>query len=677
MPHPTPNHPTHWQPREADPTLAQSLADHLRCPLPIAHILTARTIHTPEAAQAFLHPHLSQLHSPLDLLGIAPAVARILQALRTHQPILIYGDYDVDGTTATVLLKTTLERIAHALDPTHPADIRYHVPHRIREGYGMQSSVLASAHAAGVRLVISVDTGIRAFAEAAEARALALDLIVTDHHLPETPTETTDPGAPPSAIASPSLRVGSQTTSLPDCLAVINPSQPGCPYPNKNLCGAAVAFKLAHALLLAAAPLTADPAAFNTRTEAALLPSFLKLVAIATVADAVPLTGENRALAALGLAALANPVQPGLRALMELAGLPLDQAPTASEVAFRLAPRINAAGRMDIASDVVELFLTRDAHLARTLAEKLDALNTARRDTEAHALTAIDALLSALLADHPAYPADCLILDHPDWHPGVLGILASRIVERTHRPALVLTHAGGDAQGSGRSIPGFHLLQALEDAHAADPAQPTPLFHRFGGHAHAVGFSLPSTSLPQLRTRISAHAALHLSPALLTPTLTYDALLTPADITPELHHWLLRLAPFGHGNPEPLFLLPGVTLASAPRLIKQRHICLELILPHTATTVSALGWTRGASPTAAPGPTDWPARCERLHLAAGSTLDLLVRLRRKTGAYANSQLAGLELELCDLRLPSAHPRPFEPPPATALPPSAEISDPSV
>ena len=621
------------------------LTAHLHCPPAIAQILVSRGIATPAAADAFLNPTLASFladpaHSPLQLLGMAPAVARILEALRTQQPILIYGDYDVDGTTAIVLLKTTLERIALALDPTKPADVRYHVPHRILEGYGMQSSVLARAAAEGVRLIISVDTGIRAFAEAAEARALALDLIVTDHHLPES----SDPDAP----------------TIPDCLAVINPSQPGCPYPNKHLCGAAVAFKLAHALLLAAAPLTPDPAAFRDRTDHILIPSFLKLVAVATVADAVPLQGENRTIAALGLAALANPVQPGLRALMEFAKLPLDRAPSATEVAFRIAPRINAAGRMDIASDVVELFLTRDPNRARELAGKLDGLNQARRDSEAEALASIDAHLLTLLTPDGDYPADCLVLDHPEWHRGVLGILASRVVERTGRPALVLTHANGDAHGSGRSIPGFHLLDALTAAEIFEPS--TNLFHRFGGHAHAVGFSLPSASLPELRARLSAHAARHLTANVLTPTLHYDAELTLADITPDLHSWITRLAPFGHGNHEPVFLLRSVTLAAAPRLIKERHICLELALPALALANSALPGQRerlqpsppsaGAAPPpiAAHGPSAASA------WASLKTPSLICSccLRRKTGPYANPHLSGLELELCDLRLAQPH-----------------------
>jgi single-stranded-DNA-specific exonuclease len=615
-----------WHPKPADPAAVAALATHLRCPPAIAHLLASRNITTPAAAEAFLNPTLASFltdpaNDPTKLLGMAAAVDRILAAIRSAEPILIYGDYDVDGTTATVLLKTTLERIALAIDPAKPAAVTYHVPHRIREGYGMQNAILAEAAANKIRLVISVDTGIRAIAEAAEARALSLDLIVTDHHLPEE-------------------------AGIPDALAVINPNQPRCPYLNKNLCGAAVAFKLAHALLLAAAPLTPDPAAFTQRTNSILIPSFLKLVAIATIADSVPLTGENRAIAALGLAALANPIQPGLRALMHLAKLPLDRAPTATEVGFRLAPRINAAGRMDIASDVVELFLTRDTARAQALAEKLDSLNTARRDSEARALDAIDRHLTTLLDASGAYPADCLILDHPDWHRGVLGILASRVVDRTGRPALVITHSqeDGNAHGSGRSIPGFHLLNALTAANAADPT--TPFFHRFGGHAHAVGFSLPSARLPDLRARMNAYAATHLNPTLLTPQLDYDAELSLSDINAELATWLDRLAPFGIGNPEPLFLIRNAILAAPVRLIQEKHLCLQLadLRAQRQTgqpAISALGWSRG--------PTNWSEKSAALSLAQDSRIDILYRVRQRTGIYANPHFGGLELDICDMR----------------------------
>ena len=640
-----------WQPKFNNPETVQPLAAVLHCPPAIAHILVSRGIDTPAAADAFLNPTLASFlddpaHDPAQLLGMKQAVARILAAIRAAEPILIYGDYDVDGTTATVLLKTTIERIGLALEPQKPQQVSYHVPHRIREGYGMQSSVLAEAAASGIRLVISVDTGIRAFAEAVEARALALDLIVTDHHLPET-------------AASDSTGV-----TIPDCLAVINPAQPGCPYPNKDLCGAAVAFKLAHALFDAAAPLTPDPAAFLTRTRNVLVPSFLKLVAIATIADSVPLTGENRAITALGLAALANPVQPGLRALMQLAKLPLDRAPTATEVGFRIAPRINAAGRMDIASDVVELLLTRDAVRARGLAEKLDRLNQDRRDSEARALEAIDKELLTLLDSDGCYPPDCLILDHPDWHRGVLGILASRVVDRTGRPALVLTHADGDAHGSGRSIPGFHLLDVLTAANMGAPCQtdsgltwehpPTgPLFHRFGGHAHAVGFSLPSSQLPLLRARMKSYAASRLNASLLVPPLHYDAEIALADLTPELFAWIERCAPFGIGNPEPTFLTRNAVLAAPVRYIQNKHIGLQLIQPgpgapaRPTPAIPALGWSRG--------PTSWPAHCAALALAQGSAVDILYRIKRNTGPYASPHRGGLELELRALR--TAAPKP--------------------
>jgi len=609
-----------------DSQAVDALAAQFGCPQAVAQMLVARGIDTQDAAERFLNPSLSALlddpaNDPAQLLGIGRAIERVLSAILAGEPILIYGDYDVDGTTATVLLKTTIERIALAIDPAKPAAVSFHVPHRIREGYGMQNAILGEAAAAGVKLFISVDTGILAIAEAVEARALGLDLIVTDHHLPD------------------------DTTELPDAFAVVNPAQTGCPYPNKNLCGAAVAFKLAQALLAAAAVLTPDAEAFRARIRNVLVPSFLKLVAIATVADSVPLTGENRALAALGLAALANPVQPGLRALMQLAKIPLDRAPTATEVGFRLAPRINAAGRMDVADDVVELFLTRNAVRAQELAEKLDRLNQDRRASEAHALEVIDKQLQTMLDGDGAYPRECMILDNAEWHRGVLGILASRVVERTGRPALILTHCDGSAHGSGRSVPGFHLLDAISAADVVEPS--AALFHRFGGHAHAVGFSLATERIDLLRARMRVYTATHLTSELLVPQLEYDAELSLADVTPELYAWITRCAPFGIGNPEPIFLSRSLTLAAPIRMIQDRHISLQLTqsAPTQATSnspaISALGWSRDA--------VGWPVRCARMKLTKGSVVDALYRLRHNVGPYARPQFGGLELELRDLR----------------------------
>ena len=465
----------------------------------------------------------------------------------------------------------------------------------------MQTNVLGLAATSGIRLVISVDTGIRAFAAAAEARALGLDLIVTDHHLPDE--------------------------GLPEALAIINPAQPNCPYPNKHLCGAGVAFKLSQALLEAHA--TTPEARETLRTKT--LPSFLKLVAVATIADSVPLTGENRAIAWLGLRELANPRQPGLRALLQVAKLPLDRPPTATEVGFRLAPRINAAGRMDVAADVVELFLTRDPAHAQLLAEKLDRLNQDRRATEAQALAAIDQHLATL--DPQA--ADCIILDHPDWHRGVLGILASRVVDRTGRPALILTHQDGSAHGSGRSIRGFHLLEALTAIHTDGPA----LFTRFGGHAYAVGLTLPSESLHLLRSRMTLHTTSHLTPALLQSPLTCDAELRLQQINQPLYEWLDRLAPFGNAAPEPTFLTRNVTLTTQPRMIKDRHICLCLCDPTSTSsqTIEALGWSRTI---------DWIERANTLNLAPGTRIDIAYRIR----STKYQQTIQLQLELVDLRL---------------------------
>ena len=603
--------PRQWTVSAVESAAAELLARQLGCPRGIAEVLVSRGIAEPATAHTFFNPSLDDLIDPMRMLGMDVAVERIQRAVRGGEPILIYGDYDVDGTAATVLLKTAIERIA---SKDKPATVTYHVPHRLREGYGMQTGVLGQAATAGVRLVISVDTGIRAFAAAAEAKALGLDLIVTDHHLPD------------------------EAMGMPEAIAVLNPAQPGCPYPFKSLCGAGVAFKLAHAILLAAAETEEQ----RTRLKKTLLPSFLKLVAIATIADSVALEGENRVIAALGLRELRNPVQPGLRALMQVAQIPANRPPTATEVGFRLAPRINAAGRMDVAGDVVELFLTRDPDVARVLAEKLDRLNEDRRATEASALAAIELQLESLRDGDGTFLADCIILDDPGWHRGVLGILASRIVDRTGRPALVLTHEDGHAHGSGRSIEGFHLLDALTAVHEAstEPGSANSnevLFTRFGGHAHAVGFSLPTEQLSLLRQRMRHYGAPLLTGPMLAPPLRYDAEVQLRELTQEFFDWLTRCGPFGIGNREPVWMTRRLALTAPVRFIKEKHICLELQGDGDELRFSALGWSREV---------DWPSRCADLDLQKGSSIDIVYRLRSK----ANPQFPGLELELIDLRL---------------------------
>src|SRR5271156_3013437 len=407
-----------------DPTLASTLA----------RLLVMRGIDDSETAERFLTPSLSHLHSPYLMSDMKAAVDRLDAAIERKESILIYGDYDVDGTTAIVILKTAIELCGGAAD--------FHVPHRIREGYDMRGDVIERAAAAGIRLIISVDMGIRAFAPAETARNLGVDLIVTDHHLPGP-------------------------DGVPKALAVINPNQAGCEYPCKALCGAGVAFKLAQALM---------ERRLTDRDQAPLLKSFMKVVAIATIADAVPLTGENRVFAKLGLEALRSAVNPGLKALLEVAqvaGRPL----TSGEVGFRIAPRINAAGRMDVARDVIELFSVKDATRATEIATKLDQLNAERQDEERKILGAINTRCEE---DPTLHDAFCMVIDGDGWHRGVIGITATRVVERYGRPALVVSRDGEEAHGSGRSIRPFHLLNALESCRG--------LFSRYGGHAHAVGF---------------------------------------------------------------------------------------------------------------------------------------------------------------------------------------------
>jgi single-stranded-DNA-specific exonuclease len=598
-------HDARWVVRKQDGDAAAWLATELGVPEGIARVLICRGFDTAEAARGFLQPSLDQLHDPYLMLGMRTAVNRLMAALVAQEPVLIYGDYDVDGTIATVLLKTALERAAAAMGVT--ADVRYHIPHRIREGYGMQDERIASAAAEGVRLVVSVDTGIRAFAAAGEAKRTGLDLIVTDHHLPD------------------------EVEGVPEALAVLNPNQAGCGYPYKQLCGAGVAFKLAQALLEG----TAKDAADRERLREKTLPSFLKLLAIATIADAVPLTGENRAITAIGLVELRKPSAPGLRALMHLAKIDTTRPISATDVGFRLAPRINAAGRMDIASDVVEMFLSKDAETATALAEKLHRLNDDRRATEAEALRGIEAQIEAL-ATAPGGLGACLVLDDAEglsWHRGVIGILASRVVDRSGKPALVITHEDGQAYGSGRSVSGFHLLNALT---AVQAEATSPLLARFGGHAHAVGFSLASEQVGELRDRMVRYATGVQGGASFEAELECDAEVRLGDLTPDFLSALETLGPFGNGNPEPIFISHGIRLATALKVVKERHLRLSVEDADDGARFGGMAWSRR---------TDWAAHALREGWTQGDRLDLAYRLRRNW----HPDFGGWELEVAAAR----------------------------
>jgi single-stranded-DNA-specific exonuclease len=579
-----------WKFAEPHQDEAAALAKAARLPQVLAELLVARGVVQSAEAFAFLNPEASHLHDPFLMLGMSEAVARLEQAIANREPVLLYGDYDVDGTTAVVLLKTAIEMLGGVA--------RFHVPHRLLEGYGLQSSVLEAAYAEGVRLVITVDTGMRAFDQAETARRLGLDLIITDHHLLEA------------------------SEAVPHALAILNPNQPACAYPEKFLCGAAIALKLAQAVL---------ERRNQSRTREKTLPSFLKMAAIATIADSVPLKGENRVIAALGLRELRRPIGAGLRALFAAAALdPAAKPVTGFDVAFRLAPRINAAGRMDVASEVIELFTTRDKGRAAELAAKLERLNRERRETEAVALKAIEARLAT---DAELASDRLLVIDGDGWHRGVIGILASRVVERTAKPVIVVSVEDGVAYGSGRSVDGFQLLNAIESC--AD------LFTRFGGHAFAVGFALPAAALPELKRRLRLYAEEHLPGSEPEQLLRIHAELPLDRISPVLAGWLRKLEPFGHGNPEPVFVARKARLLSPPRLMKERHIRLELAqdsvqpqpLPGSSGALRAVGWNLAA-------------RSASLGLAQGSLIDLAYRIRENE----HPEYGGLEAEIAGIEL---------------------------
>jgi len=586
----------------------------------LADLLVARGIDAPEEAMRFLAPKLSDLHDPLLMSGMRAALDRLEAALERKEKILIYGDYDVDGTTAIVILKTAIELCGGAAD--------FHVPHRIREGYGMRDEVIERAAAEGIRLIISVDTGIRGFAAAETARRTGIDLIVTDHHLP---------GA----------------DGVPDALVVVNPNQNGCEYPCKFLCGAGVAFKLAQGLMQRRLP---------AQDHSRLLLSFMKVVAIATIADSVPLLGENRVFAKLGLQGLRRPVNSGLKALLEVAKLGDGRALTATEVGFRIAPRLNAAGRMDVARDVVDLFNEKDIERARQMAGRLDRLNADRQEEERRIM---DCILRRLEEEPALREAYCVVLDGEGWHRGVIGITASRVVERYGRPALIISREGEEAHGSGRSISAFHLLNALESC--------PELFSRFGGHKHAVGFALPSANVEKLRQHLDSYARERLTAADFEPQLEFDRELPLGEVSHELHQALLLLEPFGMDNREPIFAARGVRLMAPPQTVKDKHVRLRVagaVRKRESTVMELHPVLTGPSPaTTRPSssasflavdsesPASWRDNisfkamgwgmkecCDRLQLLAGDRLDIAYSL----GTNDHPEFGGLELTLKDI-----------------------------
>ena len=505
----------------------------------IATVLLRRGFTTTAGVQTYLNPSLSDLLPAAQLLGLDQAVVRIRTAIANREKILLYGDYDVDGTSAIVILKTVLDLLG--------ASVEAFVPHRILDGYGMKEDRIREAAHSGVRLIISVDTGIRAQDVVATASSLGIDTIVTDHHLPEA--------------------------AIPPAVAVLNPNQPGCNYPNKHLCGAGVAFKLAQGLLEA----STLPAAKQQR----LVESLLKIAALATVADIVPLEGENRAIVKLGLEGMAEVHNPGLRALLDVSGIKPGTIPTARQVGFQIGPRINAAGRMSSASEVLELFFTRDQATANRIAASLDELNRERQQTEQEMR---ESIFGEIEADSAWEQRLGLVLFGEDWHLGVAGIVAGRIAERHRKPTFVLTQVEKDGKtlvkGSGRSIPGFHLLDALESMRE--------LFEQFGGHEQAAGVTLTREQLPHFVDAFAAYAASRLDDESRRATIEIDEVVTIPDVGLGLYEEVQRMAPFGCKNQPPIFALLDIEVAAPPLAMKGKH--LKLTTRQSGRLLILKGW---------------------------------------------------------------------------------------
>ncbi|HJO37679.1 MAG TPA: single-stranded-DNA-specific exonuclease RecJ [Vicinamibacterales bacterium] len=525
--------PRRWEPREFDAPLAESLSRDLGVAPIIGRLLAQRSVDGVESGRRFLNPTLEQLHDPFGLLGIPEAVERILTAVSRRERIAVHGDYDVDGVTATVMVRRVLELLN--------ADVTHYIPNRLVDGYGLEPAGVERLHADGAKVIVSVDCGIRSLDAAERARELGVDLIVTDHHEP-----------------------GEQ---LPRALAVVNPKRPDCDYPDTQLAGAGVAFKLVQALCL--------------RVERETwLPAFVKIAAIGTIADVVPLHGENRVIAKVGLEGLSKgPNGVGLRALLDVAGL-TGKTLDSFNVAFGIAPRVNAAGRMGSPDLAARLLLTSDEARrdeAASLARDLDEENTRRRSEEQE----IAAQARKAVESNPDIGAHGMVVVAGNgWHRGVIGIVASKLVETFAKPALVLSIDGETAHGSGRSIPGFDLLSALK--HCAD------VFLRYGGHRQAAGVTLDATRVSELRSRLNAYADERLGPEELTPRLHVDAPLALSDITSDVVQGLRRLEPFGSGNPRPIFQASGLTVVEGPKVLKQRHLTMSV--KQAGRVVRAVAW---------------------------------------------------------------------------------------
>jgi single-stranded-DNA-specific exonuclease len=506
-----------WQTVPCEEAPVEALSRELGISPVTARLLNIRGLGAPADARRFLSPRLDDLHDPFRLAGMSVAVDRILGAIASKDRIAIHGDYDVDGVTSTVILRRALELLG--------ADVVHFIPERFRDGYGLQPATIERLHQDRVRLVISVDCGIRADEAATRAGELGIDLIITDHH---------EPGS-----------------ELPHALAVINPKRHDCTYPDKNLAGVGVALKLVQALC-------------TCTGHSNWLPAFVKVAAIGTLADVVPLTGENRIIAKLGLGMLSKgPHKVGLRALLDVCGL-TGREIDSHHIGFVIAPRVNAAGRMSTPDIAARLLLAADETMgeeARALAGQLDSENLRRQQEEAEIVAQARKIVET---DLDVGSRTVIVVAGEGWHRGVIGIVASKLVDAFHRPAIVISTDGELAHGSCRSIPAFNMLAALESCADVMP--------KFGGHKQAAGLTIETSRIRELRSRVNDFADGCLTPDDLRPRLWIDSSLTFRSLSEQVVSEVSTLAPFGAGNPCPIFRTSRVEIVDGPRRLKERHL---------------------------------------------------------------------------------------------------------
>jgi single-stranded-DNA-specific exonuclease len=509
-----------WRQRTAEPETVEGLKVS-GIPALLARLLANRGVSDPQAAKSYLNPTLSSLHDPLLLSGMEKAVERLCLAASSGERVCIHGDYDVDGVTSVALLVSFFRAVG--------IDCFSYIPKRLSEGYGLSPQGVGAAVQKGATVMVTVDCGISSVAEALLCREAGIDLIITDHH---SPPET-----------------------LPDAFAIINPLLPGCQFPFKSLAGVGVAFNLVIALR---SRLRARGGFPNGEPD---LKQYLDLVALGTVADVVPLLGVNRVLVSYGLKELSDSARPGVQALKEVAGVVGEVG--CGAVGFRLAPRINAAGRLEDASLGLEMLLTADRDQAKRIASELDDSNAERQALERATLDEA----RCMLEDGACRGRKSIVLGSELWHPGVIGIVASRIAELFHRPVILFALEGGTGRGSGRSISRFHLLDAIKSCAGH--------LLRYGGHSHAAGLSIDQEELELFALSFDQAACDALDADSLVPCTLYDAELSPEEVVESLPAELERMKPFGMGNPEPLFLLKGASI-SASRVLKGGHLKLQL-----------------------------------------------------------------------------------------------------